>query len=77
MWFIIAVFGFIGGYAAQKNNIKVSDFSFMVGSGAFTMSMIESMVRNGKGIMFVIPAIIALAMAILTITYFISFVKKL
>jgi hypothetical protein len=27
--------------------------------------------------MFVIPAIIALAMAILTITYFISFVKKL
>jgi len=78
MWFIIAAFGIIGGYATEKSNKKVSDISFAIGYGAGTMFMIERMIiRNGEGIMFYVVAASALVMAILTISYFISFMKKM
>jgi hypothetical protein len=78
MWFIIAMFGVIGGYAAEKSNKKVSNISFAIGYGAGAVFMIDRMViSNGQGIMFYVSAIIALGAAILTITHFISFMKKL
>ena len=78
MWFIIGMFGVIGGYVTEKSNEKVSNFSFTVGYAAATVFMLERMViRNGEGIMFYVVAIISLTMAILTISSFINFMKKL
>lgn len=78
MWFIIGMFGIIGGYVTEKRNAKVSDISFTIGYAASTMFMVERMVlRNGEGAMFYVVSVIALVMAILTIISFISFMKKM
>jgi hypothetical protein len=82
MWIIIiaavAIFGVVGGYATDKSNKMVSNISFAIGYGAVTVLMIKSMItKYDEGIMFYIFAMIALRAVILTITHFISFMKKL
>ena len=78
MWFIIGMFGIIGGYVTEKSNEKVSHLSFTIGYAASTVFMLERMViRNGEGIMFYVVTAIALSMAVITVKSFISFMKKL
>lgn len=78
MWIIIIIFGIIGGYASEKNNVKVSIISFTIGYAALTMYAIERMIiRNGEGIMFYVMIATALVGAILTIINFIKLMKKM
>ena len=78
MWFIIGIFGIVGGYVTEKSNEKISYLSFTIGYAASTVFMLERMmIRDGEGIIFYVVTAITLVMAVLTIMSFISFMKKL